>query len=353
MASPNAASEPEAAEQADWRSLARAWGWLALPLAIGLAILIGWLVPTGDFLILPGEAVNTASMVSVPSAPPKPGAGKLYLMTVYSAPANFDEWVFGHVYPHAQLLPARTQLPPHTSYQRFQHLEQAMMTDSQTTAKVVALRQLGYSVPEHGQGVVADSVKAGSAAQKAGLHKGDLILALNGQAVGTNQDLVRLIGEAQPGDQARMTIKPNNSDAKRSITATLGARPGHPSMPFLGVAAITYHPSFAFPVQISINSRGIIGPSGGLILSLSIMQALSKTDLTHGHNIAATGTIDMNGNVGAIGDVRDKVLAAEGHAQYFLVPKSDFPAAKAQATNIKVVEIDTVRQAQAFLAGLG
>jgi PDZ domain-containing protein len=330
----------------------RHWQWLIGPALVSLAATVCWFVETNDFLVMPGEAVNTAAMVHVPSTPVKKNAGKLLLTTIYSQPANVDEWLFGHIYPHAQLLPAHTQLPPNTTYERFRHLEEAMMADSQTTAKLVALRQLGYDVVEHGEGVVIDSVQRGSAAEAAGLQKGDLILAANDQPVQTGQQLVDQLGALKPGDRVRLRLKPNNSEAERELDVTLRGRPNQPDRPFLGVGPQTYRPTYDYPVQVNIDAKGIIGPSAGLVLTLAIMQAASTDDITHGHNIAATGTIDLSGQVGPIGGIEDKVYAAEGSAEYFLVPRSDYEAAAKAATRLKVVQVDSLQQAVDFLKGL-
>lgn len=322
------------------------------PAAIALAALIGWFIPTNDFLIMPGQAVDTSGMVTVQSPAANTSRGKLLLVTIYSAPANADEWLFGHVYPNARLLPAHTQLPPNTSYERFRHIEENMMADSQTTAKVVALRALGYDVSEHGGGVVVQNVEPRSAAQQAGVRKGDLITALDGTKIETDQQLVSLVGSFAPGTAITLNLKPNNSDAARDLKVRLGSRPNDPQKALLGISPQTYQPRFDFPVQIGIDSRGIIGPSAGLVLTLAIVQAVGGQDITHGHTVAATGTVDLQGNVGPIGDVGDKVLAAEGKAEYFLAPKSDYQAAKARARKLKVIEVDTVQQALDFLRGL-
>jgi len=311
-----------------------------------------WFVQTGEFLVMPGEALSTAGMVTVQPATAKPRAGKLLLVTIYSAPANVDEWLFGHFYPHAHLLPARTQLPPNTSYERFRHIEEAMMADSQTTAKVVALRQLGYLVPEHGQGVVVESVQRNTAAEAAGIRKGDLILAADGQPIETDKQLIDFIAQLAPGSTVTLRLKPDNSEAERDLEVSLRGRPNQPDKPLLGVVPITYRGSFDFPVQIKIDSKGIIGPSAGLVLTLSIVQATATSDITHGHNVAATGTIDINGQVGPIGGIEDKIIAAEGHAEYFLVPTKDYEAASKAAAKVKVVEVDTLQQAVDFLNSL-
>ena len=334
------------------RWLRRNWQWLTGPVVVGLAALIGWFAPTGQFLVMPGEAISTAGMVTVPSAAKETNAGKLLLVTIYSAPANADEWLFGQVYPHAHLLPARTQLPPNTSYERYRHIEEAMMTDSQTTAKVVALRQLGYDVPEHGQGVVADDVQRNTAAAAAGIHKGDLIVGADGQPLQTAKQLIDLVGGMAPGEGLSLRLKPNNSDAEQSLQVTLGGRPNQPDKALLGIVPRTYRPTFDFPLQVNIDSKGIIGPSAGLVLALSIMQAASPSDLTHGHSVAVTGTIDINGQVGPVGGVEDKVYAADSQAEYFLAPKRDVAAAKQAASRMKVVEVDNLQQAVDFLKSL-
>jgi PDZ domain-containing protein len=226
------------------------------------------------------------------------------------------------------------------------------MADSQTTAKVVALRALGYDVPEHGSGVVVQNVEPRSAAQQAGLQKGDLITAIDGTKVETDQQLITLVGGLMPGTPVTLNLKPNNSESERDLKVTLGARPNDPQKALLGISPQTYQPRFDFPVQINIDSQGIIGPSAGLVLTLAVVQALGGHDITRGHAIAATGTVDLQGNVGPIGDVQDKVLAAEGKAEYFLAPKQDYEAARVTAQRLHVVEVDTIQQALDFLRGL-
>ena len=332
--------------------LRRFWQWLIGPSLVLLTALIGWFIPTGEFLVMPGSAVRTSTMISVPSAPSKGRHGELLLLTIYSAPASVDEWAFGHVWPNARIVPARTQLPPNTTYERFRRLEESMMADSQTTAKVVALRQIGYDVPERGQGAAVETVQPGSAAEIAGIKKGDLIVGLNGQSIETGRQLVDALGQMRPGDAVQLRLKANDSDAEQDLQVTLGSRPNQPSRPLLGVTPVTYRQHFDFPLQIGIDSKGIIGPSAGLVLSLGIMQAASAADITKGHKIAATGTLDLDGRVGAVGGIDDKVISAEGRAEYLLVATADYEKARQAARTLTVVPVDSIERAIDFLRGL-
>jgi PDZ domain-containing protein len=329
------------------------WRWLIGPGIIVLAAGAGWFIPTGDFLVMPGEAVRTSSMISVSSAPqPKTRRGELLLLTVYSGPASADEWIFGHVWPNARVVPAHTQLPPNTTYERFRRLEESMMADSQTAAKVVALRQLGYEVPERGEGAVVQSVQRGSAAESVGIKKDDLILAVNGQAVHTAGELVERLGELPPGEQVKLTMKTGESEAEQELEVRLGSRPNQPSRSFLGVTPVTFRQRFDFPVEIRIDAKGIVGPSAGLVLGLGIIQTVGGQDLTHGHRVAATGTLDIDGHVGAVGGIEDKVLTADARAEYLLVPGSDYDKARSAGRKAQIVKVDTIQQALEFLTGL-
>lgn len=322
------------------------------PAVVGLAAIIGWLVPTHDFLVMPGDALNTGNLVAVTNAPDHPNTGHFFLVTVYTAPANLDEWLFGHIFPHARLAPAQTQVPPNTSFPDYQRVQARMMTDSQTTAKVVALQLLGYTVTYHGKGALIQQVGKDTPAALAGLNRGDLVTAINDQPVETADQMVSQLRTFGPGAQIGLTVTRPTGQQAGQVPLTLGPRPDDPKVGYVGVSLGTDSPTYDFPVDVKIDSKGIIGPSAGLVLTLQIIQKLSPTDITHGKNIAATGTIQPDGSIGAIGDVGEKVIAAEGQAQYFLAPKDNFAEAQKEATKIKVVQVDTVKQAMDFLNSL-
>ncbi|MBR3229221.1 MAG: PDZ domain-containing protein [Bacilli bacterium] len=64
------------------------------------------------------------------------------------------------------------------------------------------------------------------------------------------------------------------------------------------------------------------GPSGGLMLTLTIYSYLNKIDITNGKKIAGTGTIDIDGTVGEISGVKYKLMGAvKDKADIFIVPK--------------------------------
>ena len=56
-----------------------------------------------------------------------------------------------------------------------------------------------------------------------------------------------------------------------------------------------------FPVDVTVHTQNIGGPSAGLAMTLGIIDKLSSGRLTGHRIVAATGTIDQNGNVGDVG----------------------------------------------------
>jgi hypothetical protein len=118
------------------------------------------------------------------------------------------------------------------------------------------------------------------------------------------------------------------------------------------LAGATSSPTGPMP---SINTEGLTGPSGGLMLALAFTDALNQGDLTGGRDIAGTGTIDWEGAVGEIGYVAYKVRgAAAAGAKVFFVPWGNVDEARRAApTGLQVVPVRTFVDAVSWLCSHG
>jgi PDZ domain-containing protein len=86
------------------------------------------------------------------------------------------------------------------------------------------------------------------------------------------------------------------------------------------------------------------------MFTITIYDLLTPDDLKQGRIVAGTGTIDLAGNVGPIGGVRYKVVAAEeAGATIFLCPTENLADARAAARSIQVIAVRTAQQAIDFL----
>lgn len=123
---------------------------------------------------------------------------------------------------------------------------------------------------------------------------------------------------------------------------------------------------YSVPVRIDINTSDISGPSAGLAMALAVVDALTPGELTGGKRVAVTGTIDPTGQVGEIGGLPQKAVAARAaHAQIFIVPvcvsgptqpgceKDLATARKRIGKNVELVPVSTLAQALKVLRDAG
>jgi PDZ domain-containing protein len=123
---------------------------------------------------------------------------------------------------------------------------------------------------------------------------------------------------------------------------------------YLGVA-IEDGVSYQLPAQVSINTANIGGPSAGLAMTLTLIDKLSRSSISSNQPIAATGTIDVLGNVGDVGGVAEKTVAVQrSGAKYFFVPQVEVATAKAAAQpGLKIIGVTTLAQTLRDLRALG
>ena len=232
------------------------------------------------------------------------------------------------------------------------------MAESQLTAKSVALRQLGYSVPEHDAGVTVYGLEPGTPGYRV-LEVGEVITSVDGVATPNPNVLVSAIRSHRPGQTITLQVGSiAHPTPGRAVSLRLAAGTDKGKVvPLVGIVAMGTQPVYDLPFPIKINSDQIGGPSAGLAWTLGIINSLSGGRLTGGRTIAASGTIRPDGSVGDVGGVAQKTVAVEhAGATVFFVP--DYPdsvdAARAKATsNLKVFPVSSLGQALRDLRSLG
>jgi PDZ domain-containing protein len=106
---------------------------------------------------------------------------------------------------------------------------------------------------------------------------------------------------------------------------------------------------------VSIDVVDIGGPSAGLAMTLGVIDTLSGGQLTGGRKVAATGTMDAQGDVGDVGGVPQKTVAVENAgASIFLVPPPEYKNAMSKdRKGLKIYAVSTLDQALQVLAANG
>jgi PDZ domain-containing protein len=213
------------------------------------------------------------------------------------------------------------------------------MNESQIAAAVVALRAAGYQVSVGGEGVRIVATLPGTPASES-LRPGDIVLAIDGLRTGTATELIEAIRRRQPGETLELRLRREGSEA----TVRVGTVPAQnePSRPMVGATVETEGFDARLPVQVSVESGAVVGPSAGLMFALGIYDALTPGELAAGVPIAGTGTIGLDGRVGPVDGARQKVIGAEqGGYRVFLAPAENAVEARAAASSIRVVSVAT------------
>lgn len=123
-------------------------------------------------------------------------------------------------------------------------------------------------------------------------------------------------------------------------------------------AALNYLGRKPGSVDVTLHLADVGGPSAGLFFALGIVDKLDGDghggDLTGGRTIAGTGTIQPDGEVGAVGGVSLKTQAARRDgATVFLVPKAECREAKAELPGgLRLVPVTTLKDAVGSLRAL-
>jgi PDZ domain-containing protein len=218
------------------------------------------------------------------------------------------------------------------------------MDQSKIDATTVVLHQLAGYPKDPGNGAVVEFVYPGCPAESK-LFAGDLVQAIDGTPVHSQLGAAKALDAVPAADPVTFTVSAGGKI--HHVTVTRSTCVTGSSKPLIGINLVD-----AFPFGVQISSGDVGGPSAGLMWALGLYDLLTPGDLTRGKVIAGTGTIDTQGNVGPIGGIQDKVVAAErAGAQVFLVPRANMADLRGVATgSMRLVPVSTFEQALEVLA---
>lgn len=317
-------------------------------LLVPMLVATGLFVPTDYYALSPGPAEDVGRLIKVGNASaPSKGSFMLTTVSVTVDRISIFESLRAAIDPAIETVPRSALVQPGLTDDQQDQLNRADMEESKFNASVVAATIAGIPVRQI-PGARVILVLRGLPAHGV-LRDGDVITEVEGVTVRNAGEMSAQIKRHPPGSRLRFRVQRDGLFQEFTIAST--TEPSDPDKrPVVGIIT---GPAFDIPVEIDINSHDIVGPSAGLMFTLALADALTDEDLTSGKRIAGTGTIDLDGNVGPIGGVAQKVRAAEhAGAQVFLAPVKDFPEAKRTARRLRVFKVATIREAVDLLATL-
>ena len=148
---------------------------------------------------------------------------------------------------------------------------------------------------------------------------GDEILEVNNIKINSKEQLLNIIRGYSVNDILNIKVINNNKYSVKK--AKLKEENGKVMIGILITEDLKFETNPNINFEFSFNESG---PSGGLMETLYIYNALTKGDITKGLTIVGTGTIDKNGNVGSISGVEFKLKGAvKKDADIFFVPNGE------------------------------
>jgi PDZ domain-containing protein len=344
-----------------------AWQWPTLPeiaprtwlnkLSAGIIPLVMlstalMLLPMVDGLYAPGPAVSVGPMIQVPAERRGTTSGELLLTTVVAqTPITLGQWLYAKIEPAFTLVAPERVVPRDTTPQQLMRQNVQMLEESEVTAIVVGMRLANYQADLVTTGLEVSAV-APESPSIGKIQPGDRLVTVAGVATPRLDVLRAELAKHKPGEIVELVVERTGQPVTIPATLMPPDQPGGPPRIGIVLLPVGLDVQLAFPV--SIQTQKIAGgPSAGLMFALAVYDALSPDDLTHGWKIAGTGTIALDGTVGPIGGIAQKVAGAEwAGADYFLVPREHESEARTVAKKIKLIPISTIQEALAALQAL-
>ncbi len=314
------------------------------------AVAAAWFLPSSSYLILPDGAKPLADKVKVEGAKPAMEGGGIYFVDVIIRKSSLLEELLSPLRPDgAELVPAEAIVPPGTDFEERRRQNLRQMDRSQEIAAAVALKELGRDVGSDPAGALVVAV-APDAPADGKLEATDVIVSVDGKPVKTPDDLRRLVGDREPGDQVRIGVRSGGA-VRTEVLSTIES-PEENGRAIIGIQ-VEQSAEIDLPVDVDIDLGGVGGPSAGLAFSLEVLEQLGR-DVDRGYRVAATGEIELDGGVAPIGGIKQKTLGAkEAGIEVFLVPAGEnAEEARRNANGLRIIAVDSFQQALRRLATL-
>ena len=345
--------------------------WWAIPMftivwLITGAIIISSLVRVDYWEVAPGSAEQVSPRLSLDNdalqladrfRPKSP----VLFVTAYGSKLSALDALLGTLDPDVDVLNRVQKFGTATPDQQTTVGFKAMFTAKQI-AEYVALRRLGYEASiSYGELIIdrfvceAEPRPLSACLQ---LAVGDAITSFDGIEIPTLADLLPLMKNYSPGDVVKLKITPQKSNESITKEVELIASPDDQNRTIIGVWPADTR-IVRLPFEIDIDTDQIGGPSAGLAFTLAVLDELTPGELTGGVKVAATGTIDGDETVGAIGALRQKTVAVKAAgAKVFFVPSSqsaeELEAARRVAgSKLRIAPVANLGEALAILREMG
>lgn len=325
-------------------------------IALIVLMLVGTFLPLPYYIYRPGTAEPLNEVVAVSDRDEQSDTGDFHLVTVKGGQATPIQLLLAQFSDYQDVYDLEDVFPEGYDRDDYMREQLLVMENSQQAATLVAFELADVDYTINYEGVYVVNVLDGMPAADV-LEMGDKILEVNGEKIKDADHLISIVDGYNLGEALTFTVK--REEETFDVSIELVPFPDQPDEYGIGIQLVTNR-EVSLSREVEFYSGDIGGPSAGLMLTLELYDQLTEGDLTQGKKIAGTGEVDYDGNVGRIGGVDKKVVAAdEEGCEIFFVPNengredSNYQIAKqtkeAIGSDMKIVPVDTVSEALDFL----
>ena len=335
--------------------------WPLYVIAALIVTFLAFVVPLPYYIEVPGGSEDIRQVLKVNDTEDKE-AGAYQFVTVGVQHATLAHMIYAWLTPFTDIRSAQ-ETTGGSSDVEFMRINQFYMQTSQNMAKYQGLKTAGKDIELKYLGVYVLTVTDNSTF-KGILNIADTVTAVNDKTFESSKEMVDYVNSQTLGDKVKVTYQEDGKvkTAEGKIITLENGKNG------IGIGLID-RTEVSSDVPIKFSTAGIGGPSAGMMFSLSIYTQIADPTLRNGRIIAGTGSIDRDGNVGDIGGIDKKVVAAaKKGATVFFAPnnpvseeakkanpnaKSNYDTAVEAAemikTDMKIVPVKTLQDAIDYL----
>lgn len=266
------------------------------------------------YINAPGGIISTFERVSIEDS--YDSSGKFYFAYVTEIKATIPTILFSFLNKDWDIYKEEEMVLENESYEDVLFRNRLMLKEANTNAVVLAYQKASKKVTILEEKVYVTYIDKSA---QTDLQVGDQIISVNSHKIESKQQFKQLLQQMGEGATLSIEVLQNGRTYQRS--AKLYLSEGQLMIGILVGSEKTLETDPTIDITFHASESG---PSGGLMLALTIYDKLLEEDLTHGKRIVGTGTIDIDGNVGSIGGIEYKIQGAlKQKVDLFLVPNGE------------------------------
>lgn len=260
----------------------------------------------------PGGIINTASKID--SNIKIEIKGSLNMAYVSELRATIPTYIFSLLNKKWDIIKLSENVNTNESIKEANYRNTMLLNEANDVATIIAYQKSGKELKIKNKEFYITYIDPEA---KTNLKIKDKIIKIDNKKVNSFEEIANIINNYNVNDTIK--IETNNGMKEATIFEIDNKK-------VIGIL-ITIDYKFENEINFKFDNKES-GPSGGMMMTLSIYNYLNNDILTKNRKIVGTGTIDINGNIGKIDGVKYKLMGAvKNKADIFIVPYENYKEA--------------------------